>query len=434
MERQEATDNANAAQPRVNRPDRSQVDPDPRVLDELLPSEHEARLVWELTQELDVTTLYEQIKAVEGRAGRSAIDPRILVALWVYATVEGVASARELERRCYRDDAFKWLRGGVDVNYHTLADFRVAHGPWLEQQVVAVVAALMNQGLVDLNQVGQDGMRVRASAGSSSFKRQEKLDENLQKAQAQWDRLEAEFANGFSEATARQQAARRRAARERIERLQQAKEEHKQIQASREARKKGDGEQARASMTDPEARRMKMGDGGFRPAYNVEFATTLDTLVIVGVDVINAGSDGGQMEPMVERIKQQYAAVPENYCTDGGFSTVDDIAKVSELGSTVYTPVKEADRQERQGKDPYAPRPGDSPAVAQWRQRMGTDEGKAIYRQRSKCEWSNAMARNRGLQQFVVRGLAKVKAVALWFALTHNLFRMVALRANAVAA
>ena len=418
----------------MNRPDRSQVDPNPKTLDELIPEDHASRLVWELVQELDMRPLYEKIKAVEGHAGRTPIDPRILVALWLYATIEGISSARKLAKLCYRDDAFKWLRGGVEVNYHTLSDFRTAHAGWLEQQAVEVVAVLMRENLIDLNQVGQDGMRVRASAGSSSFKKEEKLEEFMQQAQEHWDHLQEEFENGSPELSARQRAARERAARERLERLERAKEERKKVEASREARKKGDGQNARASTTDPEARRMKMGDGGYRPAYNVEFATTLDTLVITGVDVINAGSDGGQMDPMVDRIEQQQGELPDEYYTDGGFSTKDDIHNLARRGVTVYTPVKEAERQQREGKDPYAPRRGESPELAEWRQRMGTEEAKAKYRQRCKCEWTNAVCRNRGMYQFLVRGLEKVKAVVLWYALAHNLLRAVALRAARVAA
>lgn len=418
----------------MNCPDRSQVDPDPKRLDELIPDDDPARVVWELVCALNMAPLYEKIKAVEGHPGRPPIDPRILTALWVYATIEGIGSARRLARLCYRHDGFKWLRGGVDVNYHTLSDFRTANPQWLEQQVVDIVAVLMREDLVDLDRVGQDGMRVRASAGSGSFKKEEKLEEFLEQAQQQWDRLQEEFDGSSTQPTASEQAARERAIRERLERLQRAKEEREKVAAAREARKKGDGKNARASTTDPEARRMKMGDGGYRPAYNVQYATTLDTLVIVGVDVTNAGSDGGQMDPMVERIEEQQETLPGEYYTDGGFSTKDDIEKLARRGVTVYTPVKEAERQKSQGKDPYAPRRGESTELTNWRERMGTDEAKDKYRQRCKCEWANAVSRNHGLQQFLVRGLEKVRAVALWHALVHNLLRMVALRAARAAA
>lgn len=419
--------------PRVNKPDRSQVDLNPKVIDALIPDDHPARLVWELVQGLDFTPLYARIKAVEGHPGRPAIDPPILAALWTYATSEGVSSAHQLEELCHHHDAFKWLRGGVAVNYHTLSDFHTDHADWLQEQVVYGVAVLRAEGLVDLNQVGHDGVRVRASAGASSFKKEATLDKYLQEAQQQWDRLQKELQAGKEDVSARQRAARERAARERLERLQKAKGELQKMQAAREARQKGDGESARASVTDPEARRMKMADGGYRPAYNVQFSTTLDTLVVVGVDVTNAGTDAGQMGPMVEQIERDQGEPPKEYFSDGGFSTHNDIKQVEQRGVTVYTPVKEAERQEQEGKDPYAPRPGDSPEVAAWRQRMGTKEGKAKYRLRAICEWTNAMGRNRGLQQFFVRGLAKVKAVALWFALVQNLLQLVALRAAATA-
>jgi transposase len=428
-------DASTEAAPRLMSPDRSQVDPNPKKIDDLIPPDHKARLVWQLVQELDPSPLYAQIKAIEGHAGRPAIDPRILVALWLYGTDEGIASARELARRCYDCDPYKWLRGGVDVNYHTLSDFRTAHPEWLKEQVVTIIAALRTEGLASLEVLGQDGMRVRASAGNDSFKRQETLQQLLEEAEGQWDRLQEEFAQE-TELSARQQAAQERSARERIERLKQAREEVKQVAETREKRKKGDGASARASTTDPQARRMKMGDGGTRPAYNVEFTTDLSSLVIMEADLLNAGSDAGQMEPMVQQIEAEQAPLPEGseYYVDGGFATKEDLESMGQRRVTVFAPPKEVEKQQQQGKDPYAAKRGDSPEVAEWRQRMGTAEAQEKYKQRGKCEWSNAQCRNRGLYQFLVRGLQKVKSVVLWYVLVHNLFRGVALRAQQVKA
>jgi len=424
-------DTVTEAVPRMKLPDRSQVDPNPKRLDDLIPPDHKARMVWLLVEQLDITPLYAGIKAVEGHAGRPPVDPRILVALWLYATDESVASARELGRLCYECDPYKWLRGGVDVHYHTLSDFRTAHADWLKEQIVTNIAVMRAEGLVNLDVIGQDGMKVRASAGNDSFKREEALQRLLEEAEQRWDRLQREFEQetGLS---ARQQAAQKRSARERVERLKQALEEVKKVAEARERRKKGDGASARASTTDPEARRMKMGDGGTRPAYNVELATELNSLVIVGADLINVGSDAGQMEPMVQQIESEQGPLPEGseYQVDGNFVTMEDLESVGQRGVTVFAPPKEVERQKRQGKDPYAPKPGDTPKVAEWRQRMGTPEAKERYKQRGKCEWSNAECRNRGLQQFLVRGLEKVKAVVLWYVLVHNLFRWVALRAE----
>jgi transposase len=435
MNKQDAGTDATVRVPRMRSPDRSQVDPNPRIIDDLIPLGHKARLIWELVKGLDMTALYDRIKAVKGHPGRPPIDVRVLTALWLYATTESTASARELCRRCYDCDPFKWIRGGVDVNYHTLSDFRTDHPQWLKKQVVTTIAAMRAEGLANLDSIGQDGMRVRASAGNASFKRAETLEQLLEEAEQHWDDLQEEFEQE-TELSARQQAAQERAAREKIERLKQAQEEVKEVARQRERRKKGDGTSARTSTTDAESRRMKMGDGGFRPAYNVEFATDLNNLVIVGADVVNAGGDSGQMEPMVQRIEAEQSPLPEDaeYYVDGGFSNKEDIESVGRRGVTVFAPIKELKKQQQQGKDPYAAKPGDSPQVAAWRERMATNEAKEKYKQRCKTEWPNAECRNRGLQRFLVRGLAKVKSVVMWHVLLHNLFRMVALRAERVQA
>ena len=260
MEPQDASTEVAAPAPRMKSPDRTQIDPNPKRIDDLIPPGHKARLVWELVLNLDLSPLYAQIKAVEGHAGRPPTDPRVLVALWLYATDEGISKARELYRRCNDCDPYKWLRGGVDVNYHTLSDFRTQHPEWLKEQVVTNIAAMRAEGLASLDVLGQDGMRVRASAGNDSFKREATLQQLLEEAEQQWSRLQQEFAEE-TEMSAREQASQERAARERIERLKQAQQEVQKVAEAREKRKKGDGASARASTTESEARRMKMGDG-----------------------------------------------------------------------------------------------------------------------------------------------------------------------------
>ena len=416
--------------PRFYSPDRSLV-ANPTTIDELIPPDHKARLVWTLIEGLDLTPLYQDIKSVEGHAGRPAIDPRILAALWLYGTDEHIASAHELARRCTDCDPYKWICGGVSVNYHALSDFRVEHPQWLRDQVVTNVAVMRSEGLASLDTLGQDGMRVRANAGSDSFKTTEKLSQLLEEAQQQWEHLPEAFEQ-TQPRSPRKRAAQQRAARERIARIKQAQKEVEQVAEQREKRKKGDGETARASTTDPQSRRMKMGDGGFRPAYNVELATDLDSLVIVGADVTNAGTDSGQMEPMVQRIEVEQEPLPNDaeYYTDGGFATTDDIQSMGERGVTLFAPVKVGSRQKREGTSQYARRRGDKEHVATWRKRMGTPEAQKKYKQRSKTEFPNATCRNRGLHQFLVRGLEKVKTVVMWYVLIHNLLRMVALRAE----
>ena len=414
--------------PRVHSPDRSLVDPHPKKIDDLIPADHKARLVWSQVADLDLSPLYDEIKSVEGHVGRPAIDPRLLVALWLYATDEHIGSARKLARLCQESDPYKWLCGGVQVSYHTLSDFRVEHPQWLAEQVIANIAKMRAAGVVSLDNLGQDGMRVRAHAGDDSFKKEGKLSQLLEEAQQQWDQLQQEFEQS-QELSPRQRAARQRAARERVQRVEQAQQEVEKVAQQREKRKKGDGATARASTTDPQARRMKMGDGGYRPAYNLELTTDLKSLVIVGVDVVNVGSDLGQLEPMVQRIESEQEPLPKGgeYYVDGNFTKTDDIQSLGERGITLYAPVKDAARQIQEGKNPYAPKPGDKEHVAAWRIRMGTPEAQEKYKQRSKTEFPNAACRNRGLYQFLVCGLAKVKPVILWFVLTYNLSRMVAL-------
>jgi hypothetical protein len=329
---------------------------------------------------------------------------------------------------CTHHNAFRWLCGGVSVNYHTLADFRVAHLELLDGLLTHSVAVLRAQDLVDLNRVAQDGMRVRASAGAASFRRRPTLQECLREAEDQVARLREEIDEDPSGPSRRHSAARERAARERAERLRQALERLPELEAKKKPDEKA---KARASTTDPEATVMKMPDGGYRPAYNVQLGTATDSLVIVGVAVTTQGSDQGQLVPMVEQVHDRFDVYPAEALVDGGFASHDDIDAVSAvaIGCTMYAPVPEPKDATR---DRHAPLPGDSPAVAAWRQRMGTDQAKAIYKERAAvAECVNAQARNRGLVLLRVRGLRKVRAIALWYAIAHNVLRGAKLRAAA---
>jgi transposase len=406
---------------RLRRAVRNQVQFQQCSLDELLPEDHEARVVWAYVCGLDLSELRERIQSVEGGPGQSPADPRILLTLWLYATLRGVGSARELNRLCGYHAAYRWICGGVSMNYHTLADFRTQHVELLDRLLTESVASLMTEGLVTLDRVAQDGMKVRASAGAASFRRQPTLEEALAQAEEQVALLRQELEANPAAPKSRQQAAKQRAAEEWAERIRAALEQLPKIAESKKAK---DREKARASTTDADARVMKMGDGGFRPAFNVQLATATDSQVITGVD-----GDQGQMALMVEQHQQRYEEKPREMLVDGGFVKKADIDQVSppQGGTTVYAPVMKSKDPNR---DPHTPCDDDSPVVAEWRQRMGTDEAKAIYRERAAtAECVNALARNRGLQRFLVRGLRKVKAIALWYALAHNLMRAVALRA-----
>jgi transposase len=427
---------AAAGRPRLRVPHRDQIEMHWASLDELLEADHRARLVWTAVAGLRLDGWLQEIKAVEGDVGRNATDPRLLVALWVYATLEGVGSARELARLCQKHLVYQWLCGGVSVNYHLLADFRSQGGAKWDDLLTQIVAALLAEGLVTMTRVAQDGMRVRASAGKASFRRRGRLETFLKEARQQVETLQRLADESPEELSQRQRAARQRAADERAERIEAAIRNCEELQAQREATAKKSGRQpteARASTTDPEARVMQFSDGGYRPGYNVQFSTTTDTLITVGVEVVQAGSDQDQLPPMLQQIEERYDQLPQEALVDGGFAARDSIDQAAKAGCTVYAPLKEEQKQLDAGKDPYAKKKGDSPAVAAWRARMGTAAAKATYQLRCQtAEWVNAMARNRGLWQMPLRGQGKCRTVAVLYAITHNLMQTLKLRAEAI--
>ncbi len=421
---------------RVRRPVRNQVEWVERDVDSLLAPDHPARAIWAMLEAMDLDAFYADIKAVLDRPGRPVSDPQVLLALWVYATVDGVGKARQLDRLCHQHDAYRWLRGGVPVNYHMLSDFRVARRVAMDDLLTQIVGCLLASEVVNLDQVAQDGMRVRASAGAASFRREETLGRCLEEAKAQVERLAREREHPDPGVTKRQEAARERAAREREQRVAQALAYLPQAQAAKERQERtlamGKREKVtapRVSTTDPEARVMKMPDGGFRPAYNVELATVKATGqahgIIVGVSVTTEGTDAGQAVPMEEQVQERTGTHPQDYLMDGGFASRGAITTLEQRGVTVYAPVRLPRNKPEQER--YLPREGDSPEVAAWRERMATAEAKAVYKTRGAlAEWANAQVRHLGVSQFTVRGIAKVTAVMLLTAVTHNLLRWLA--------
>lgn len=410
---------------------RAQVELRASDLDSLLPEDHRARLVWGYVVRQDMRRLFEAIKARGSNAGRAAIDPRILFALWLYATLDSVGSGREVARLTQEHDVYRWICGGVSVNYHALNDFRAGNDKLMDEVLTDNVAALAAAGAIELERVAQDGMRVRASAGAASFRRQASLQEHLSQAGELVREVKRRAQDDPGQARRQAQAARLRAAEEREERIGRALEQLPEVVAAK--KRNGDKpENARASETDADARIMKMGDGGFRPAYNVQFATTCAQQVIVGMAVVNTGSDMAQLGPMVEQVERRLGQSPEAWLVDGGFPAHEQIDAVADK-TAVYAPVP-APRKKKNEQggdalpDQYQPKPDDSAAVAEWRQRMATDEAKDIYKQRAAtAECVNAQARNRGLLRMPVRGLEKVRSVVGLFVLAHNLMRIAAL-------
>lgn len=420
-----------AQPPRLLQPNRKQIELRASDLESLLGEDHRARLVWGYVERQDLSRLTEAIKARGSNAGRAAIDPRILFALWLYAVLDGVGSGRELARLAREHDAYRWICGGVSVNYHALNDFRSGNEALMDEVLTANVAALAAAGAISLERVAQDGMRVRADAGAASFRRQASLQQHLAEAGELVRQTKQRAKDDPGASGRRAQAARQRAAQEREQRIRQALEQLPQVQAAK--RRNGDKpEDARASTTDADARVMKMGDGGFRPAFNVQLATSCEDQVIVGVAVSNAGSDMAQMAPMVEQVIERTGCTPEQWLVDGGFPAHEQIDAVHEhtQGQTeVIAPVPEPRRKggdDTPPPDKHQRKDDDSEPVAQWRLRMADNDIKDVYKQRAAtAECVNALARNRGLQRVPVRGLGKVRAVAYLYALAHNLMRMV---------
>lgn len=422
--------------PRLRVPCRDQAEMSWDSLDERLDPDSPARVVWTLVGRLDLDAWLGDIKAIEHHVGRNATDPRLLVALWVFATLKGIGSARELERLCEDHPAYRWLCGGVPVNYHMLADFRSQGGKKWDELLTQIVATLLAENLVAMERVAQDGMKVRADAGKSSFRRKGRLAEFLEDAKRQVETLKQLVETNPDELTKRQIAARERAARDRRKRVENAAGECEELQKEREKNAKQSGrepKEARASTTDPEARTMKFSDGGYRPGYNVQYATDTATGIVVGVEVTQAGNDAESMPPMLDQLESRYDRLPGAMLVDGGYVSLDAIAAAENRGTVVYAPVKDEEKQAKAGQDPSARKKKDTDATAAWRQRMGEEASKLVYRLRSRtAEWVNALCRNRGLQQMPVRGRTKCRIVATIFAITHNLIQQGNVRAKAM--
>ena len=411
--------------PRLLAPMRDQVELRSMDIDSLIGEDHAARSIWAYVEELDLRELEDAIKAREGRPGHPAITPCLLLALWLYATSEGVGSARALARLCECHDAYRWLCGGVSVNYHTLADFRVGHGELLDRLLTENVAVLADCGLIDLDKLAQDGVRVRASAGATSYRRRATLEQHLARAHEVVEALKREVDDDPAASNKRIRAARERAARERVERVAAALKTLGEVEAQRERRLQTNRKQTekqkepRASTTDAEVRVMKMADGGFRPAWNVQVATVAGEQIVVAVEPSSVGSDRGLMQPMLEKIRKCLDRLPARHLADGGFAAADAIEWAHGEGVAVYCPPTKP----KNGSDPFQPRANDGPGVLAWRSRMASEAGKTQYRRRSICECLHARWRNWNLIRLNVRGELKVTAVMLWHALANNILQ-----------
>ena len=412
------------ARPRLRTAQRDQVRFRPGTLEDTIPDDHDVRTVWAVVCSWDLDAFLDPIQARGSNPGRPATDPRILIALWLYAAIEGVAGARELERLCEQSDPYRWILGGVSINHHTLADFRVASRQAIDGLLTQMLAVLIRGEAVSVTRIAQDGTRVRVSAGTKSFKKAPTLEQAHQKAKAHLELIEKQ-AERLGEAGARRAAAESRAAREKLERIERARAELAAIEAAKAAQKDkpSKARPPRASMTDPDARIMKMPDGGFRPAFNVQLAVDATSRAVVGVDVTNAGGDAGLAGPMRQQVEARTGQQVKEHLLDGGYKDLAEVDSAAASGSTLYMPLPSP---KKPGVDPHQPKRGDSDAVAEWRRRMGTDQAKGIYKARARTvETVNGeLKAYRGLRPFLVRGLEKARCVALWCALAYNIVHL----------
>jgi transposase len=417
---------------RVIRPDRAQTRWDFIDLEALLPDDHRARIVWSFVESLDLSPLYDAIKSREGEPGRPPPDPAVLLALWLYATVEGVGSARELDRLAERDLAYRWLAGGVPLNYHGLSDFRVGYVEVLDRLLSESVTALVCEGLVSLAEIAVDGTKVRASASKKSFKSAAKLQQVEAAVDQRIAALKAEIEQDPEASSRRKQAARERAARDVKERAAKARAALDQVRAEREKRKETHAKdvakkaEPRVSLSDPEARKMSFPDGAVRPAYNAQIAAAPSEGIIVSVEMTNRRNDAGLAAPIVNDIARRYGKAPETLLVDTNYATREDIAALAEHPAgavTVFAPppserddVKPSTRERRARERAREPA-----SVKEWRSRMASEAGMKVYGLRKLIERINADRKNHGFGFLYVRGLIKAKAVALLHALANNL-------------
>lgn len=428
---------------RFVRADRFQTRWDFIDLEALLPSDHRARVVWEFVETLDLSAFYDAIKAREGEPGRPPPDPAVLLALWLYATIEGVGSARQLARLAQGDVAYRWIAGGVPLNYHGLADFRVAHMELLDRLLSESVTALIAEGLVSLTEIAVDGTKVRANASRESFKTGSKLERIGAAVEARLAALKAEIESDPEAGARRKRAAQERATRDVKQRAARARAALDRVRAEKakrakthpqdEAKKKSE---PKVSLSDPEARTMRFPDGAVRPAYNAQLAVTPGTGVIVSVEMTDRRNDAGLAAPMVDDIVRRYGRAPEKLLVDTHYATSQDIAALAEHAAGAVkvfapTPTERNDVKPATLAKRAKQRAREPESVKEWRSRMETPAGREVYGLRKLIERINANLKNHGFGFLYVRGLIKAKAVALWHALANNLMAAHRLRSKA---
>ena len=443
-------ENPISKQPLIRHVNRQQMSWRAVDVEHLISADHPARAMWTLVGRLNLSAFYQAIESSTEEGGRPAIDPQLLISLWVYAYSQGIGSAREVARRCAYDPAFQWLTGWEEVNYHTLADFRVEKQQELDELFTQVLAALSQEGLITLEQVMQDGTKIKAQASSRSYCQEETIREHLERAR----RRVAEMGDPRNEESSpKAKQAQVRARRQQQERLESALEELQKWQARKSGEKAK--KQTRVSTSDPQARAMHQPDGGLALSYNAQISTDAAQGLIVGVAVTQEPNDSGQLLPAVDRLEQRLEKKPQQMVADSGYTTRENIEKMAGreidfLGTMRYEnvprganlpnrfppsafpylpeknhacPRKPACCPDNQKRGRSVAHPEESPVVIAFRKKMASEEARKQYRRRGRIvEFCHAWIKSKlGLRQFHVRGLKKVQMEMLWACLTYNL-------------
>lgn len=424
---------------RLLRPDRDQLCWDLIDLESQLPPDHPARIVWAFVERQDLSAFYERIKSRAGEPGRPAADPAVLLALWLFATLDGEGSARAIERLCAHHAAYRWICGGVPANHDMLSQFRRDGGDWLDALLTRSLSGLIAEGLLNLEEASLDGTKVRARAGHNSLAGADRLARIKQVVAERIVRLRAELESDPGHAERQRGERALRAAQERAERIARAEQRLRQYETEQAERARQDKRAGRrppkVSLSDPEVRQMRMADGATRPAWNVQVATAGG--FIVGIEPTERRNDSGLAPGTLAQVARRCGRFPERALADQTAMRTEDIGAIAEMAPDlrVYSPVPEEraeispagarNRRSQRRREPFA--------VAEWRQRMTTEAAQLVYRRRKLTEWVHAMMKNRGFGRMAVHGLAKVRVVCLLHAIAHNLLHAQSRRRTALA-
>jgi transposase len=414
-------------------------------LESLVVDDHRVRAVWSFVEGLDLQSFYDRIKARGETPGRPATDPRILLALWLYATADGIGSARALARLCEHHTIYRWICGGVGVNHTMLSEFRLDSGEFLDRLLTSSLAALMQEGLITLDEVITDGTKVRAAASRSSMRRRQTLVELEEKARIRVAELKQELEADSAAGERRLSKRRLSAAEDRARRVAAALAKHPAATPPKDEKDQNEGDdppqagggksgkkpkEERVSTTDPDAPLMRMADGAVRVAYNVQVASACG--FVVAIEPVQRRNDRGLAPAVVAQVQQRCGKLPTRLLADTGAMTAADIAMLAQTHPSmqVFSPppaCKASSKPESKARYERN-RAAEPQCLKEWRARMDSEEGQAVYKRRSNTEHAHARLKNRGFERMALRGLAKVRITCWLHAVTHNLMWAISCR------